>query len=209
VTETRTLRRDATENRQALLTAAKAVLNRDPDASLEAIAAEAGLSRRSVYGHFATRDDLVGEVVALGVARVAEALTQVRHPEPLVQLALIAAELWREVEHVRVMAMFAVRGPLIEVVTDALQPLRARVLESVRDGAADGTMRTDIDAVVLARLIESAAIAVLDESNRHPIDRSMGRRLAMLGVLSCAGLGWREADRLIDTTPELSPEGGK
>jgi AcrR family transcriptional regulator len=209
VTETRTLRRDATENRQALLTAAKAVLNRDPDASLEAIAAEAGLSRRSVYGHFATREALVGEVVALGVARVADALTQVRHPDPLVQLALIAAELWREVEDVRVMAMFAVRGPLIEVVTDALRPLRARVLESVRDGAADGSIRTDIDAVFLARLIESAAIAVLDESNRRPIDSETGRRLAMLAVLSCAGLGWREADRLIDSTPELSPEGGE
>jgi AcrR family transcriptional regulator len=209
VTETRTLRRDATENRQALLTAAKAVLNRDPDASLEAIAAEAGLSRRSVYGHFATREALVSEVVALGVARVADALTQVRHPDPLVQLALIAAELWREVEHVRVMAMFAVRGPLIEVVSDALRPLRARVLESVREGAADGTIRADIDAVVLARLIESAAIAVLDESNRQPIDSETGRRLAMLTVLSCAGLGWRETDRLIDNTPELSPEGGE
>jgi len=209
VTETRTLRRDATENRQALLVAAKAVLNRDPDASLETIAAEAGLSRRAVYGHFATREALVGEVVALGVARVADALTQVRHPDPLVQLALIAAELWREVEHVRVMAMFAVRGPLIEVVTDALRPLRARVLESVRDGAADGSIRTDIDAVVLARLIESAAIAVLDESNRRPIDSGTGCRLAMLAVLSCAGLDWREAGRLIDSTPELSPAGGK
>jgi AcrR family transcriptional regulator len=206
MTTTRTPRRDAVDNRAALLGAARLVLNRDPDASLEAIAAEAGLSRRAVYGHFATRDDLVGEVVALGVARVADALTTVRHPDPLVRLAVIAAELWREVEHVRVMAMFAVRGPLVELVTDALQPLRSRVLETVREGAEAGSIRTDIDPGVLARLIEDAAIAVLDESNRQPLDSRTGRRLAMLAVLGTAGLDWRHANRLIETTPELGTE---
>jgi AcrR family transcriptional regulator len=40
-------RRDATENREAILAAAKTVLNRDPKAPLEAIAIEAGLTRTS------------------------------------------------------------------------------------------------------------------------------------------------------------------
>ncbi|MES2169657.1 MAG: helix-turn-helix domain-containing protein, partial [Actinomycetota bacterium] len=111
-TSTRAPRRDATENRGALLDAARALLNRDPSASLEAIAAEAGLSRRSVYGHFANRDDLLSELVTLGSQRVAGTLDGVSHPDPVVRLALIGARLWREVESVRVMAVIAVRGPL-------------------------------------------------------------------------------------------------
>jgi AcrR family transcriptional regulator len=202
----RNLRRDAADNRAALISAARVVLNQDPDASLETIAAGAGLSRRAVYGHFATRESLVSEVVGLGVARVASALTTVRHPDPLVRLALIAGELWREVENVRVMAIFAVRGPLTDIVTDALRPLRARVLESVREGASAGTVRSDIDPVVLARLVESAAIAVLDESNRSPIDSETGRELAMLAVLGASGLSWRDAHLLIDSTPELGTD---
>jgi AcrR family transcriptional regulator len=201
--QTRAPRKDAVDNRIALIAAARVVLNRDPDASLEAIATEASLSRRSVYGHFPNREALVREVVRSGVGRVASALTTVRHPNALVQLGLIAAELWREVENVRVLTMFAVRGPLTEVVTDALQPLRARVLESVRDGAASGVVRTDIDPVTLARLIESAAIAVLDESNRTHIDSQTGHELVVLAVLSAAGLSWSESHALISSTPEL------
>ena len=106
-------RRDALENRAALLAAARVALNRDPDATLDAIATEAGLSRRSVYGHFATRDELVRELVAAGAARVAGALTGVGHPDPLVRLALVAARMWAEVADIRVMALFAVSALII------------------------------------------------------------------------------------------------
>ena len=65
-------RRDATENRAALLDAAKTCLQHDPDASIETIAASAGLSRRAVYGHFPSRDDLVREARRLGVPVVVD-----------------------------------------------------------------------------------------------------------------------------------------
>ena len=68
-----TTRRDAVKNRAALLAAARVALNRDPESSLETIAAEAGLSRRAVYGHFPTRDDLLREVTAHGAARIGRA----------------------------------------------------------------------------------------------------------------------------------------
>src|SRR3954452_16422858 len=104
-------RRDAAENRAALLEAARVVLNRDPDAGLDAIAAEAGLTRRAVYGHFANRDALMLELVQQGTSRVADALVAVDHPQPLVRLAMIASRMWQEVADVRVMTLFAVRGP--------------------------------------------------------------------------------------------------
>ena len=68
---TRDPRRDATANREAILSAAAVALNEDIDASLETIAARAGLSRRAVYGHFATRDELLVEVFTRGARRLA------------------------------------------------------------------------------------------------------------------------------------------
>jgi len=199
-------RRDALENRAALLAAARVVLNRDPDAALDAIATEAGLSRRAVYGHFATRDELLRELVTSGTARIAALLSSLEHPDPLVRLALIAARMWAEVEHVRVTTLFAVRGPYRELVARELTPLRARLLAAVNEGAASGRIRTDIPAPTLARLIEAAAIAVLDEATRTAIPADAGHRDVMLIVLSTAGLDAAAAGALIDATPELERE---
>jgi AcrR family transcriptional regulator len=202
-TSLRAPRRDAAENREALLAAARAVLNRDPSGSLETIAAEAGLSRRSVYGHFATRDDLLRELVTIGARRVASALSTVTHPDPLTRLALIASHLWREVESVRMMAVVAVRGPLASTTASLLRPIRESVREAVRDGQSDGSMRTDLDPALLARLVEETALLVLEESAEHPLAARDGHRLIMLMVLGCVGLGWREAGSFIDDQPEL------
>jgi len=196
-------RRDAAENREALLAAARVVLNRDPAGSLEVIAAEAGLSRRSVYGHFATRDDLLRELVAIGANRVVEALSTVTHPDPLTRLALIASSLWREVESVRMMAVVAVRGPLAKTTAALLRPIRVSVREAIRDGQHDGSMRTDLEAALVTRLVEDTALLVLEESSEHPLAAREGHRLIMLMVLGCVGLGWREAGAFIDDEPEL------
>ncbi len=200
---TRAPRRDAAENRAALLAAARVVLNRDPDAALDSIAAEAGLTRRAVYGHFASRDALLQELVTQGTARVAAALVSVEHPQPLVRLALIASRLWQEVESVRVMTLFAVRGPFQRQVAAQLTPLRRQLVDTVREGARRG-VRTDIAPATLARLIEASAIAVLDEATRSRMSAATGRRLAMLAVLGMAGLDAASAGRLIDETPELA-----
>lgn len=187
----------------ALLAAARVELNLDADASLEAIAARAGLSRRSVYGHFATRDELLRELITLGAARVAGAVVGVDHADPLVRLALIASRLWREVDDIRVMAVFAVRGPLKGHTADALAPLRARVVAAIVEGVAAGSVRSDIPAARLARLVEDAALSALDEASVDGMPAADAHRLVMLLVLSTAGLSAPQAAELIDTHPEL------
>ena len=203
-TTNRSPRRDATENRAALVDAARVVLNQDPDASLEAIAAEAGLSRRSVYGHFASRDDLLREMVSIGSRRVAASLEAVTHTDPVVRLALIASRLWVEVENVRVMTVFTVRSGLKHHIDDALRPLRHGVLEAIQTGRAGGTIRDDISAERLARLMEDAMFSVLEESTEHPLPEKDGHRLVILSTLGSIGFGWRDANAFIDSHPELA-----
>jgi AcrR family transcriptional regulator len=200
---TRTPRRDSVDNRAALLAAARVLFATDPDASLDAVAAAAGLSRRSVYGHFTSRDELQREVVTQGAQRISSALEGITHPDPVLRLALIAAGLWREVASIRVMALFAVRGAHKQQTIAGLAALRTRVLEAIREGIAGGRVREDIPTERLARLVEDSALAVLEESTRSELSTTEGNRLVMLNVLATLGFGWREANALIDTTPQL------
>lgn len=197
-------RRDAAENREALIAAAVRLLNADVDASLEAIAAEAGLSRRSVYGHFANRDELVREVLRLGAERVAASIIPIVHEDARVEIALYGATLWAQVQHASVTAEFAVRGPYTDLVTKALEPARAKLRATVRRGVSDGVLRRDIAPAPLARLIERAALDVLTEATHDGLDARAGHTLVMVTALSVAGLGWREADALVEETPDLA-----
>ncbi|RKR76149.1 TetR/AcrR family transcriptional regulator [Frondihabitans australicus] len=208
-------RRDAAENRESLIRAAATLLDRDPGASLDAIAAEAGLSRRAVYGHFATRDDLLRELALHGAARINAAVVSDGAPDeptdPATRLALVAVRLWNEVDHVRTMALVTVRGPHMLLVGDALAPLRQHVQGIVERGVEAGSFRTDIDPERLSRLVESAAISVLDEATRHGLTTGEGRRLVALSALSMAGFSYGEAAPyleaalLLDTQKEDLP----
>jgi AcrR family transcriptional regulator len=195
---TRAPRSDATKNRAALLDAARAQLNHDPDASLDTIAAAAGLSRRAVYGHFPSREALIAELAVLGAARVADAVDAIHDTDPVLDLALVGRLVWDDVEHVRAMTRSVVRGPLREqVLSGALGPLHSRIVTDVELAARTGAGRTDLAPEVVARLVEGAAFAVLDESVRTPLGRTDGRRLVILAGLGALGLSWREAEELL------------
>jgi AcrR family transcriptional regulator len=73
-TPTRRRRSDARRSIDAILNAARTVLGERPDASMEDIAAAAGVTRQTVYAHFLSRDALV---VALIEAARAEGLAAI------------------------------------------------------------------------------------------------------------------------------------
>ncbi|WP_378148478.1 TetR/AcrR family transcriptional regulator [Cnuibacter sp. UC19_7] len=201
-------RKDALENRAAILDAAATVFRRDPEAAIDAVATEAGLSRRAVYGHFSSRDDLLAELLERGGRRISEALTGVRHDDPRIHLALIGGALYGQVAEVKVLASSLLHSPLEQLAGRALQPVRRSVRDAVVRGAAAGHFRDDIDPEALARLVEDAAIAVLDEAVRSELEHGEARRLVMSVGLSVAGLAWREAVEVTDTATALMPAAG-
>ncbi len=205
----RATRRDATVNREALLDAARIVLNRDPDASLDTIAAEAGLTRRAVYGHFPSRNTLIAELADRGAARVAAAVAAARADDPVLDIALLGRLVWDDVEHVRAMTRLVVQGPLRERIGPTLGPIHERLVDDARRAAELGTGRSDLDAETVARLIEGAAFTVLDESTRSPLSRTEGRRLVILAGLGALGLSWREAHALIERHGDLLGEAAR
>lgn len=186
-------RRDALENREALLEAAARVLRRDPEASIDAAAAEAGLSRRALYGHFASRDALLSELVERGTARIAAALADVRDDDPVLHVARIGIALWQEISEVKLVARVIVRGPLEREAARGLEPVRASLREAIERGAAVGAFRADVAPEIVARLVEESALSVLDEVVRSGLGDAQARRLVVVTALGVAGLGWREA----------------
>jgi AcrR family transcriptional regulator len=57
-------RADARRSIDAIVSAARVLLSERPDASMEDVAAAAGVSRQTVYAHFASREALINAVVA-------------------------------------------------------------------------------------------------------------------------------------------------
>ncbi|NQX14083.1 TetR/AcrR family transcriptional regulator [Microbacteriaceae bacterium VKM Ac-2855] len=191
----RATRRDATDNRAAIVAAAAALLRSEPDASIEAIAVAAGVTRRTVYGHFASRDALLATVFETGAARIAAALGSVHAADPATEIALIGSRMWREVESIRVNARFALHSPFREAIAAALEPVRAQLRDAVTRGAASGVFRADLDPSLVARLVERAAISVLDEADGSALDDP--ERLVMVNGLAVAGLSWKAADAVV------------
>lgn len=67
-------RADAQRSADAILNAARVIFGAHPDASMEEIAAEAGVTRQTVYAHYPSRDALVFALVAAAAAEYAELL---------------------------------------------------------------------------------------------------------------------------------------
>lgn len=191
-------RRDAAANRAGILRAAAAELAADPSASIDQIARAAGLSRRALYGHFDDRHALLTELIASGAARFNVIAASVTDEDAPLALARLTAALWNEAAHMQVAAALALDDTHLEGTAAALAPLRRKLAAIVRTGQEEGTLRTDLAAPTLARLVEETArlaVSRIDASSPAATD------LAVRAVLSIAGLSWREADALIAAHP--------
>lgn len=200
-TTPRVLRRDAQANRDGILAAARVTLAQDPNASIDLIARTAGLSRRALYGHFDDRAALIRELIDTGTRRFNEIAQQETADDARLALAQLAARLWHQAAHVQVAASIALDDAHVAGTAVALAPLREAVAVIVGRGRRAGTLRTDIPAGTLSRLIEETARMVVVRSDIAADDEAA---IAIRAVLSIAGLSWREADALLVAHPELT-----
>ncbi|MCK2030005.1 TetR/AcrR family transcriptional regulator [Microbacterium sp. 22179] len=197
---TRAPRRDAVENRAGILDAARSALSVDPYASVDVIARSAGLSRRTLYGHFDDREALIRELISTGAQRFNAIAESVADADARLALARLTARLWHEAAHVQVAAALALDEAHVQHTADALAPLRRTVAALVRRGQDDGSFRGDLAAPTLARLIEEIARTVISRTDAASTGAA---NLAVRAVLSIAGLSWREADELLAAHPDI------
>lgn len=140
----RALRSDSLRNRDAILEAAAECLTANPNASLADIAHEAGIARITIYGHFASRSDLLTALLHTSMTRVeAElALLDVNGDSWKAMEALLATS-WRLVNSLSVLRGVVEQSlPGAEIHGSHVDP-RARVEHLLERGRADGSFRSD------------------------------------------------------------------
>jgi AcrR family transcriptional regulator len=196
-------RRDAEANRDSLLDAALRGLAEDPDDSIDAVARAAGLARRTVYGHFPSRDALVtaladraGQGLADVVRVVRAGRTDAEHP--LTTLARLEIALWRSIERYRLLGRLATRPEHLEHVVRHTGDVRAFRMELVETGRAHGARRTAMPCEVVVRLVQAVPLTVFDAVVDGTLNAGDAARVTAVTALAIAGADPAQVDVHVD-----------
>jgi TetR/AcrR family transcriptional repressor of mexCD-oprJ operon len=158
-------RATAERNIEAILDAVERLLERGSQASIVAVANEAGVSRVTVYAHFTTREQLLEAVVERAVKRTAEALEAVE-PErgpPLEALGRVIDVGWRDLDRNNAIAQAAGEQLTAEALRRTHQAAHRRLRKLVDRGRRSGDFRTDVPAEWLVTAFHALIHAAGDD----------------------------------------------
>jgi AcrR family transcriptional regulator len=148
-------RSDAAENRRLILDAALDALNESSEASLNSIAARAGVANATLYRHFPTRESLVLEVyrqeVQQLVADAEELLDALAPGEALRQWVQRLAQ-YAMTKHGLAGALRAATGPGTDLFADTYDRIVGALGRLLDAAGRSGDVRRDLDpdVVILA-----------------------------------------------------------
>ncbi|HEU5416603.1 MAG TPA: helix-turn-helix domain-containing protein [Streptosporangiaceae bacterium] len=165
-------RATAERNIQAILDAAEELLERGGQPSISAVAAQAGVSRVTVYAHFPTPQALLEAVVQRSAGRAAAVLDSV-HPErgPASEaLDRLLAAGWRELHRNGAIAAAAATQLSPAALTRSHQAAQQRLRDLVDRGQADGSFRADLPAGWLVTSCFALIHACADEVRAGRLD---------------------------------------
>jgi AcrR family transcriptional regulator len=172
-TETpRPRRADARRNVEAILVAAERCLARDPDASMSDIAAEAGLGRVTVYGHFKSRSELVEAVVQRVLRAADEALRDVDvGGDAAAALSRLVEATWEVTVRSGSVLVAAEQALPANTVRQAhAGPLEKRVRDLIVRGQRSGEFRSDVPADWLVATVHAVVHAAANEIDAGRLD---------------------------------------
>ncbi|OLZ63878.1 hypothetical protein AV521_37085 [Streptomyces sp. IMTB 2501] len=183
-----TSRADA--NRRRILDVALAELLRDPDASMDQIARAAGVVRRTVYGHFPSREALISTLVDGAVEALADADARARDgvADPAESVARSVLAIWEIADRYRLLVALAQRTVTVQGIRERLAPLRANKVELLQRGLAAGVFSSPLPAPALAYVHEQLLFAVMEAVNDGLVAADEAGRSATVTVLTAAGM---------------------
>jgi AcrR family transcriptional regulator len=178
---TRGLRADARRNRQRLLdVAVRAFSERGTDASLEAIAKEAGVGIGTLYRHFPTREALLEAAYRNEVARVCDSAEELLAQYPPEQ----AMRVWMD----RFIDYLATKQGMADALkaviasgdsdpfAESLDRISTAISTLLKAGAEAGVLRSDVDPLDVGFSLGGILLITTDKGLR---DRA-GRMLDLL-----------------------------
>jgi TetR/AcrR family transcriptional repressor of mexCD-oprJ operon len=204
-------RATAERNLVAILDAAERLLERRSQASIAAVAAEAGVSRVTVYAHFPTREQLLEAVVERAVRHATVALEAAQPDDgpPLDALERVIAAGWRELDRNSAIAQAGAEQLSPAALARAHEAAYAQLRDFVQRGREEGAFRTDLPTDWLVTSCFALIHACGDEVRAGRLDQS--RALEVLTVtLRDLMSGQRGAGRPTgsSSSPGASPPAG-
>ncbi|MER5836096.1 TetR/AcrR family transcriptional regulator [Streptomyces sp. NPDC002130] len=194
---TGTSRADA--NRRRILDVALPELLRDPDASMDQIARAAGVVRRTVYGHFPSREALISTLVdeaveALSAAHAA-GRENVREPAEAVARSVLAV--WEIADRYRLLVALAQRTVTMQGIRERLAPVRDASIGLLQQGLDENVFSSPLPAPALAYVHEQMLFAVMEAVNDGLLAAREAGRCAAVTVLTAAGVPASKATELV------------
>ncbi len=156
-------RADARRNAQRILDVTAELIAADPATTLEQVAARAGVSRATVYHHFASRDALLDALTEQSVGEVAAALEAARPDEDSATAALerMLRAAWQVIGRYRGLVIVnpqrLERSELRARLQPALAPVRAVLDRGQRSGEFDPELPVEWLIGVLTDIIHAAS----------------------------------------------------
>ncbi|MFF7737822.1 MULTISPECIES: TetR family transcriptional regulator [unclassified Streptomyces] len=189
----------ADANRRRILDVALAELLHDPDASMDQIARAAGVVRRTVYGHFPSREALISTLVdeaveALSAAHAA-GRADVRDPAEAVARSVLAV--WAIADRYRLLIALAQRTVTMQGIRERLAPVRQACIELLRQGLEEDVFSSPLPAPALAYVHEQMLFAVMEAVNDDLLAAEEAGRCAAVTVLTAAGVPASKATELV------------
>ncbi|RSD10345.1 TetR/AcrR family transcriptional regulator [Amycolatopsis eburnea] len=152
------------DTRERILDVALEVLGKNPEAGMGAIASAAGVVRRTVYGHFPSRTDLVLALTRRAVSEIAAVLaeTTAAREAPDEAWAEFIARLWPLAHRYRVLVVLR-RGEYGEEIHSLLGPVEKTLADLVERGQDGELFGRHLPADVLSEVAFAAVFAIADK----------------------------------------------
>ncbi|MFD6438175.1 TetR/AcrR family transcriptional regulator [Streptomyces venezuelae] len=189
----------ADANRRRILEVALAELLRDPDASMDQIARAAGVVRRTVYGHFPSREALVGALIdgAVEAVAAAHASGRARSDDPAESLAHSMVAVWEIADGYRLLVGLAQRSVAMEGIRQRLAPVRDECVNVLRLGLDQGAFTSSLPPAALAYVHEQQLFGLMEAVNDGLLDPKDAGRAAASTALMSAGVPAERAREII------------
>ncbi|WP_169813417.1 TetR/AcrR family transcriptional regulator [Nocardia vaccinii] len=193
-------RADAIANREAILTAARVLLAENPSASLTAIAARAGVAPRTLYGHFATRDDLTRALATRIGSEITAHVTGIEDgPDALTTLARFVYETSAFNTRLYSMRQLSTEPGAREIVSEATALMRERLVDLIGWAHRDGQLDRQINTPTGVHLVAAIQWAIYDALAADTLTAAEAPRVAVKSALRALGADPRQVVAILET----------
>jgi AcrR family transcriptional regulator len=191
--------RSMNETRDRILDVALDLLGENPDAGMGDIASAAGVVRRTVYGHFPSRLDLVRTLTGRAVAEMTAVLADVNASgaEADATWAEFVARVWPVAHRYRVLLALR-RGEYGEAIHGLLGPVDELLADLVKRGQDSDAFAQHLPAGILSQLAYGVVFAIADSDQSNA---TLGARAATITSLLMLGVPQTRAIALVGDQP--------